>query len=38
MTRTQDYKMENKKLQDCKMSCATTKNIKQKANDEETYF
>jgi hypothetical protein len=27
MTRTQDYKMENKKLQDGKMTCATTENI-----------
>jgi hypothetical protein len=31
MTRTQDYKMENKKLQGGKMSCATIENIKQKA-------
>jgi hypothetical protein len=38
MTRTQDYKTENKKLQDSKMTCGTIKNINKRQNDEETYF
>ncbi len=38
MTRTQDYKMENKKTTRWQDDLCNNRKHKQKANDEETYF